>query len=179
MSTIDREDLPHYTYDDYLLWEGKWELINGIAYAMTPAPTVEHQRISQNIAHDLVDSLDNCKQCQALLPVDWKISEDTVVQPDNLVICYPAEGAYLTKAPTLIFEILSRSSAQKDRNTKYEIYAKEGVKYYVIVDPVDHLAKVYELASGQYRKLVDASNDKVEFNLGPCRIRLDFGKIWV
>ena len=40
MSTIDREQLPHYTYEDYLCWEGRWELINGIPYAMTPAPTV-------------------------------------------------------------------------------------------------------------------------------------------
>ena len=179
MSSIDRENLPHYTYDDYLLWKGRWEMIGGIPYAMTPAPAVEHQQISQNIAHDLVDALDNCKQCQALLPVDWKISEDTVVQPDNLVVCYPPEGKYLTKAPTLVFEILSKSTAQKDRKTKYDIYEREGVKYYVIVDPIEHIAKVFELASGRYKKLIDAGEEMVAFDLGPCEIQLDFGRIWV
>ena len=178
MSSIDIENLPHYTYDDYLLWEGRWEIIGGIPYAMTPAPTIEHQRISQQIAHDLLDALDNCEQCHALLPVDWKISEDTVLQPDNLVVCYPPEGTYLTKAPTLVFEILSKSTAQKDRRTKYDIYEREGVRYYVIVDPVDHFAKVYKLVSGKFNKLIDAGNEVVAFDLGPCEIHLDFEKIW-
>jgi hypothetical protein len=30
--------LPHYTYEEYWLWEGRWELIVGIPYAMIPAP---------------------------------------------------------------------------------------------------------------------------------------------
>jgi hypothetical protein len=37
------EDLPHYTYDDYLQWEGRWELIRGIPFAMVPAPVIRHQ----------------------------------------------------------------------------------------------------------------------------------------
>ena len=36
------EQLPHYVYDDYRQWEGRWELIEGIPYAMTPAPGFEH-----------------------------------------------------------------------------------------------------------------------------------------
>jgi hypothetical protein len=31
--------LPYYTYEDYVQWEGKWELIDGIPYAMSPAHT--------------------------------------------------------------------------------------------------------------------------------------------
>ena len=34
------EDLPHYTYDDYVQWEGRWELIKGIPFAMVPAPVM-------------------------------------------------------------------------------------------------------------------------------------------
>ena len=40
--------------------------------------------------------------------MDWRISDDTVVQPDNLVVCHPVEGAYITRAPELVFEILMR-----------------------------------------------------------------------
>ncbi len=36
---------PGYTVDDWQTWEGRWELINGVAYDMTPAPSPEHQRI--------------------------------------------------------------------------------------------------------------------------------------
>jgi hypothetical protein len=39
--------LPHYTYDDYVHWEGLWEIINGIPYAMSPTPTLRHQFIAE------------------------------------------------------------------------------------------------------------------------------------
>jgi len=37
MGLLKLEDI-HYTYDDYALWQGDWELFEGIAVAMTPAP---------------------------------------------------------------------------------------------------------------------------------------------
>lgn len=46
MGAIKLEDIPRYTYDDYKQWEGQWELISGVAYAMSPAPMIEHQSIS-------------------------------------------------------------------------------------------------------------------------------------
>jgi len=101
--------LPYYTYEDYIHWEGKWEVIYGIPYAMSPAPMIRHQDISSKIASSLVDLFENCKKCQALLPVDWKVKNDTIIQPDNLVICdEPTNKAYITKAPKIIFEILSK-----------------------------------------------------------------------
>ena len=35
----------YYTYDDYIHWEGDWELIDGIAYAMAPSPLKSHQNL--------------------------------------------------------------------------------------------------------------------------------------
>jgi len=34
-----------YTYNDYVRWsdEERWELINGVPYSMTPAPSIKHQ----------------------------------------------------------------------------------------------------------------------------------------
>jgi len=106
--------LPYYTYEDYLRWEGKWELISGIPYAMSPAPMIKHQSISNKIASVLNALFENCDKCLPLLPIDWKIKEDTIVQPDNLVICdEPTNKAYITKAPKIIFEVLSKSTARK------------------------------------------------------------------
>jgi long-subunit fatty acid transport protein len=34
-----------YTLADWETWEGRWELINGVAYDMTPSP--EHQEVSR------------------------------------------------------------------------------------------------------------------------------------
>ena len=39
----------HYTYDDYKLWEGNWELMDGIAVAMSPAPMRIHQSLASEI----------------------------------------------------------------------------------------------------------------------------------
>ena len=100
-------------------------------------------------------------------------------QPDNLVICdQPENEAYLTKAPVLIFEILSKSTAHKDRTTKFNLYEREGVQYYVIVDPDNHVAKVYGLLNGHYVKVKDVSSESVEFDLDKCLIKFDFSKIW-
>ena len=49
--------LPHYTYEDYCQWEGRWELIDGIPYAMSPAPTPHHQRIGANLITEFVNAI--------------------------------------------------------------------------------------------------------------------------
>ena len=177
MQLTERE-LPHYTYEDYSSWEGRWELIQGIPYAMSPSPGYTHQRISQETARQLSEVLDVCEQCQPVLPVDWKIADDTVVQPDNMVLCYQPEGTYLTKAPSLIFEILSPSTSSKDRVTKFNLYQEEGVAYYCIVDPKTRTAKVYVLRKGRYQKLLDATDEMVTFTLKECVFDFDFSRIW-
>lgn len=173
--------LPQYTYDDYKLWDGEWEVIEGIPYAMSPAPMIKHQNISNKIARYLDESLDNCKKCKALMPIDWKISENTIVQPDNLVICHkPTNEAYISKAPKIIFEILSKSTAIRDENLKYKLYEDEGVKYYIIVNPNDEVAKVYELKNNTYKKLCDATDETINFELDECdnTLNFNFSKIW-
>lgn len=179
MRNLTSDQLPYYVYEDYQRWEGDWELIKGIPYAMSPAPSIQHQAISNKIAWQLEEELSNCEQCSALLPVDWKIGKDTIVQPDNLVICHkPLIDQYITQAPELIFEILSKSTAQKDTGLKFELYQNEGVKYFVIVDPDETMAKVYELQNGQYIKDCDAYDKVVAFSLSACEFEFDFSKIW-
>lgn len=179
MNAIDMNELPHYTYDDYLIWEGKWELIYGLAYAMSPAPTIKHQKISNKIARILDEKLENCEHCLALLPIDWKVADDTIVQPDNLVICHqPDNDQYITKAPEIIFEVLSKSTALKDQNVKFKIYQSEGVKYYIIVYPKEHTAKVYILNQGKYIKLADVSDETINFDIKQCQFDFEFSNIW-
>ena len=179
MSAIKKEYLPNYTYDDYKKWEGNWELIYGVPYAMAPAPMIKQQSISNKIARYLDEALQECEACQALLPIDWKIDDSTVVQPDNLVICHrPQNEAYISKSPKVIFEILSKSTATVDKNLKYELYEKEGVNYYVIVDPNESIAKVYALKEGRYIKVCDAYEESVDFDLKECAFTFDFAKIW-
>ena len=66
--------------------------------------------------------------------MDFKISDDTILQPDVLVVCGKINKNFLDFPPVLVVEILSKSTEERDRNVKYDFYEQEGVKYYLIVD---------------------------------------------
>ncbi len=167
----------HYTVDDYKLWKGDWELIDGKPYAMAPSPMVTHQSVNGKIFVQLNEATEECDECQALFETDWQISNDTVVRPDTLVICYEPDEK-LTKKPELIFEVASPSTIIKDEKVKFEIYESEGVKYYILVYPDDKVAKAYELKDGRYIKMGDFSDELTTFKLPGCEIEFDFSSIW-
>ena len=169
---------PHYTVRDYEHWEGRWELIQGLPYAMSPQPSIRHQQVSQNIASLLAEALEACPACRPLLPVDWKLSEDTILQPDNLVVCGEVEGQYLTEPPVLILEVLSPSTAYKDRTVKFSLYEEQGVQHYVLVDPVETSVEVFKLADDDYRERAAEQTGHFAFDLGPCQIVLDVERMW-
>ncbi len=144
--------LPHYTYEDYCKWEGSWELIDGIPFAMSPAPNLRHQWIGPNIIYELKKAIkeSQCKQCEVYDFIDIKIEEDTIVQPDCTIICKPAKKNYLDFAPTLVVEILSDATALKDRHTKFSLYENFGIQYYLIVDPDKESVEIYSLQNSKY-----------------------------
>lgn len=179
MTAVRQEDLPHYTVADYVLWQGDWELICGVPYAMSPAPSITHQSISSKIHVELAKGLENCKKCQALLPVDWRIDDDTVVQPDNLVVCGDVSGQYLTRAPVVIFEVLSPATAKKDQGLKFDLYQREGVGYYVIVNPETQVAKVFQRTEdGRLVKRGDLQQETFHFSWQDCAMDFRFATIW-
>ena len=125
---------PHYTYDDYCQWEGRWELIEGMPYTMSPLPVPEHQNVCGNLFTLFKGSITHCKKCKVYLPLDWKISDNTIVQPDVLIVSKKIEKTYLDFAPVLVIEVLSPATAAKDKGEKMELYQSQKVKYYLIVD---------------------------------------------
>ncbi len=169
--------IEHYTVEDYQYWEGDWELVDGVAYAMSPSPFFTHQNINGKIFIELDKALENCPKCQAIFEIDWEVSSDTVVKPDMLVICYEVDEK-ITKKPELIFEIASRSTVKRDEILKFELYQREGVEYFVLVYPDKKVAKVYRLNDGVYRKVGDFSDELYKFELKECEINFNFSKIW-
>jgi Uma2 family endonuclease len=128
--------VPHYTVADYALWKGDWELWEGYAVAMTPSPFGRHQRLVTRISRLLGNALEsvNCS-AETLLELDWIVAEDTVVRPDIMVVCGPPPERYLESVPALVVEVLSESTRQHDWNYKRQLYQREGVAFYLIVDP--------------------------------------------
>ena len=155
-----------YNYSDYQTWsdEERWEIIEGVPYNMSPAPSTRHQRILGEL-HIAFRSVVR-KPCEVFLsPFDVRLSEsydeevtiENVVQPDLLVYCDKAKvdekGG--KGAPDLVVEILSPSTASKDMKTKLLLYQKFGVKEYWIVDPEYSYVEIYNLdEKGRYNLTV-------------------------
>lgn len=170
---------PQYTYTDYVQWKGEWELIDGMPYAMSPSPVRQHQVANGNLYIAFNNAvLPECQPCSVFMPLDWKVSEKTVVQPDLMIVCKEFETDFLEFAPTIVVEILSPSTALKDRNEKYELYEQEGVRYYLIADPKFKKIEVYELMDGKYQP-VSINPQQFTFHLdGGRQITVDFQGIW-
>ncbi|MDF1879487.1 Uma2 family endonuclease [Sulfurimonas sp. SAG-AH-194-C20] len=168
----------NYTYDDYKEWEGSWELMNGIAVAMSPAPMRKHQSLASEIIFHLRSQLDDCKKCEVLGEVDYKVANDTILRPDIALTCNETNDTYLTKAPQIIVEIISKSTAKRDENYKFDIYAAELVNYYIIIYPDDLVAKIYKNNDGKFTKQGDFCDEKYEFKNTTCKIALDFKKVF-
>lgn len=86
-------------------------------------------------------------------PIDVRLGDITVVQPDVLIVCDPAKlanGKYVMGAPDMVLEVLSPGTAKKDRRTKLRVYQAAGVPEYLILDPYGKTVERYILASGQY-----------------------------
>jgi len=175
---LKKEYLPHYVYSDYENWEGNWELIDGIPYSMSTTPNFNHQNVNTAILVQLRDKLKTFKTCTAIMPLDWIISDNTVVQPDVMVICKEVKEKFLTFPPTVIFEILSPSTAQKDKSLKFDLYQSQGVKYYVIIDIDAKSAIVYEYKNESYSKVAETGTDTFTFDLEVCSADFSFAEIW-
>lgn len=172
--------IPRYTYADYCQWSGQWELIDGVPYAMSPLPSVRHQRISGRLFSKFDDELDSCQDCHVSLPIDWKIDEHTVLQPDLLVVCFPfLDKIFIERPPTLVVEVLSPSTRNKDLTVKRAIYLEQGVRYYVVIDPDTELYTVSELQGGDYVAVAKGHAGQFCFSFGTdCQAEIDFSLIW-
>ena len=148
LSQLDRDG--SYSYADYLTWrfDEAVELIRGKISLMSPAPNSKHQDISAHLLVEIGGYLKG-KSCKIFhAPFDVRLYDRrksvvankdiyTVVQPDLCVICdknkLDTQGC--VGAPDWIIEILSKSTAQKDAQTKFQLYQEAGVKEYWLVYP--------------------------------------------
>jgi Uma2 family endonuclease len=138
-----------------------------------------HQAISLSLGASLKAALKKeCDKCKVYLPIDWKINENTVVQPDLLVVCREITNKVLDFAPSVVVEILSPSTAYKDRHEKFELYEQEGVPYYIIVDPQFKKIEIFELLNGKYQLSTIPPNHFAFVPEQGCRFSLSFDSIW-
>lgn len=141
------------TFEDYRSWpdESRCELIDGQPYAMS-SPSSLHQVLSTSLVLALTPFFRG-RGCQLFhAPMDVKLSENDVVQPDLLVACDPKQiqATHIEGAPRLVVEILSPSTLRHDRVRKLNLYARAGVAEYWLITPHPFMVEVMRLGNGMF-----------------------------
>jgi len=145
------------TYADYeRLPEGApYQLIEG-ELVMSPAPTPDHQSISNRISFELTKvTLEQDLGKVFCAPIDVYLSNTNTYQPDIIFIAQEnlklIGDKKIEGAPDLVIEILSPSTAYYDLKRKRRVYETAGVREYWIVDPFERSIEVYENIGGQFQ----------------------------
>ena len=128
------------------------EVIDG-ELAVTPAPTSAHQRVVANLMF-LLDRFVREHRLGEVLPgpIDVLFGEGDYLEPDLVFV--RTDRAHLVSErgiegpPDLVVEILSPSTAHRDRGVKLERYRHFGVPEYWIVDVEARTVEVWRLAEG-------------------------------
>lgn len=150
-----------FTYEDYRsLPESetkRYELLEG-ELVMVPSPTLYHQDVLGNLY--LAISLfvrDSRLGRMFVAPCDVVLSEDTVLQPDIVFVSRERSHImmqdHVRGAPDLVIEVLSPSTADRDRRVKRGLYAQYGVKECWIVDPDRKTIEVLALGELGFRSI--------------------------
>ncbi|MDA0321237.1 MAG: Uma2 family endonuclease [Verrucomicrobia bacterium] len=154
MSADPARKRAQYTWTDYRSWPDtdRWQLINGEAYATTPAPTTRHQKLASRFTHHFENHFDG-KPCDVYpAPTDVKLTDEDVVQPDIVIVWDPNQitETHIEGPPTLVVEILSPSTELLDRGRKLDLYARSGVQEVWLVRPYPSLLEIFVLKDSAY-----------------------------
>jgi len=145
------------TYADYaaLPADGRRYEIHEGELSVTPAPGTKHQLVIGNL-FVAVHTYVNCNNYGVVFiaPTDVILSDTTIVQPDIVWVAPDRLHAISTRgiegSPTLAVEIVSPSTTAIDRHTKMQLYARDGVTWYWLVDPEARTVAIHELLEGRY-----------------------------
>ena len=145
-----------FTYEDYRTAppDRRYELLDG-DLVMTPAPNLKHQRVQVRLGEPLARFVrENALGEFFFAPCDVVLSDTDVVQPDLLFVSRErahllSGGENVRGAPDLVVEILSPTTAERDRGYKRALYAKHGVAECWLVDPASETVWVHRPRNGE------------------------------
>ena len=156
------------TYDDYLQFPDdglRHEIIEGEHY-VTPSPSMRHQRISRRLLYLIEHHLQQHPIGEVFhAPFDVLLSEYNVLEPDLLFLSL-ARSPLLTEknlqgAPDLVVEILSPSTASRDKRLKRDVYERTGVDEYWVVDPDRDVVDVYRRSGTVFADPVQLGREQI------------------
>ncbi|MCL2809601.1 MAG: Uma2 family endonuclease [Treponema sp.] len=176
MEIDDFKENKNHTYANYLEWKGpeRYQLINGEVYLMA-SPSVAHQALQADLLAEFVVWLRG-KTCRVFgSPLDVRLfpkkdkSDNTIVQPDLLVVCdeNKLEKGCVNGAPDLVIEIVSPSNSHSELFHKFYYYLKAGVKEYWVIDPEVKKVSVHILEKNHYISTIYEDDDSIPVTILP------------
>ena len=89
------------------------------------------------------------------------------------------QEAYFTLAPDWVCEILSPSTAADDRADKMPIYAREGIAYLWLIDPIARTLEIFKLGADGHWILLGIHRGAARVRAAPFdAIELDLSPLW-
>lgn len=131
--------------------ERRFELIDGEIIEMAP-PIVPHQVIVLNAAFAVKPLIPDGQLF--ISPIEVYLDENNIPQPDLVwvsanSIC-KVERKRLIGAPDLVIEVLSPSTAKRDKTAKFRLYEQHGTREYWMVDPENDLIEVWKRGESSF-----------------------------
>ena len=130
-----------FSLQEYIAFEEqsdvRHEFINGQIVAMAGG-TFNHNRIKRHLAR-IFENVFEPQGCSVFDDgVKLEIIENQrYTYPDVFVTCeeFEPKEEYIVKAPNIVIEVLSNSTAEYDRGDKFKLYQKvTSIRYYILVD---------------------------------------------
>lgn len=169
--------VPRYTLADYRRWRGDWQLIDGVAIAMTPSPFGPHDRVVSRLSRWIGSQIENVRcRCEVYTNLDWIVSDETVVRPDLMVVCGEQPQRHLERPPEVVVEVLSEATRAQDLVVKRAIYREQGVPHYVLVDA--DMRTVEHVTAHASRSLTTTDTLDLPLPGGTCRIEIACGRLF-
>ncbi|HUG42353.1 MAG TPA: Uma2 family endonuclease [Longimicrobiales bacterium] len=156
----------------------RYEVIAG-ELVVTPAPSLRHQRIVMDLGALLNGFVREHGLGQVYPgPVDVLFAEGDFLEPDIVFVRKDHRGWLTDRGiegrPDLVVEVLSPSTAARDRGAKLERYRFFAVPEYWVVDPDTRSIEVWRLAEGAAEPEVFGLADTLGWRPGPGDAALDF-----
>lgn len=175
------------TYDDILTApeHSIAQIVDGELHVQ-PRPAVPHATVATGMGADLVNPFQRGRGGPGgwiiLFEPELHFRADVVVpdlagwrveQPPEL------ETAYITVPPSWVCEVVSPSSATLDRGPKADLYARVGVDYMWLVEPIENLIETCRLEGAAWLRL-GAWAGEVSARIPPFdAVELELGPLWV
>jgi Uma2 family endonuclease len=116
--------------------------------------------------------------------VDVELETHEVVRPDlsgwrRERLPDPGNRRPIDVTPDWICEVISPSTAVRDRTTKRELYARHGVRHYWLLDPDTRTLEAFELLDGRWT-VVGAYDDSAAVRVPPFEaVELPIGRLFL